>query len=169
MGEPLHLTRLTSGLLATLLVVGVVPGSAAASSDSCFVHKRFERRLARKINGARARVGRRTLHLDPHLSRVARHHTRAMTRRGFLFHSSARELGRRVTNWTALGENVGAGSGIATLHRAFMDSAGHRRNVLLRSCRHVGVGVRRARGRIWVTVVFESRANPGTTLPMPSC
>jgi hypothetical protein len=31
------------------------------------------------------------------------------------------------------------------------------------------VGVKKADGRMWVTVIFEARENPGTRLAMPSC
>jgi uncharacterized protein YkwD len=62
---------------------------------------------------------------------------------------------RRVRTWRILGENIGVGSSMETLHDAFMDSPPHRRNELNRVYRYVGVGMARgADGRIWVTVLF---------------
>ena len=116
-----------------------------------------------------ARNGLRRLRLDPELSKVARAHTRAMTRRALLFHSSARQLRRRVTNWTLIGENVGYGGGVAGLQRAFMTSPPHRANIERPQFRNVGIGVRRRAGRLWVTVIFQSRHDPGTSLSMPDC
>jgi uncharacterized protein YkwD len=50
-----------------------------------------------------------------------------------------------------------------------MNSPAHAANVLHSSFKHVGVAVTRSGGRMWVTVIFESVSNPGTTLPMPKC
>ena len=40
--------------------------------------------------------------------------------------------------WRKLGENVGRGGSIAQVHRAYMNSSGHRRNILDRSFNQVG-------------------------------
>ena len=157
----------TVALLGATVVLAPSPAEAS-TSGSCWDYKRAERLFARKINRARSRADRVRLHLDPQLSQVARKHAGAMSSKQFLYHDT-QALRRRVTRWQALGENVGAGSGTTSIHRAFMRSAGHRYNILWREFRHVGVGVRRSAGRMWVTVVFESRVNPGTTLPPPSC
>ncbi|MGH2703523.1 MAG: CAP domain-containing protein [Actinomycetota bacterium] len=42
-------------------------------------------------------------------------------------------------NWQALGENVGVGGDVEALHRAFMDSPGHRTN-FLGDYERVGIG-----------------------------
>jgi uncharacterized protein YkwD len=160
---------LLAGLGLAVLATVSVPSTIAEanSSTSCWRFKPAERAFALRMNAARD--GLPKLRLDRHLSKVARAHNRAMTRRRALFHSSRRQLGRRVTNWSILGENVGFGSGVSQLHRAFMSSAGHRANIQGPHFRHVGVAVRRRHGQMWVTVLFESRANPGTTMSMPSC
>jgi uncharacterized protein YkwD len=75
-----------------------------------------------------------------------------MARAQTLFHSSS--LGR-LGRW---GENVGyTYRGVRSIHRAFMRSRDHRWNILNRSFRKVGIGVDRARGRLWVTEIFSSR------------
>lgn len=48
-----------------------------------------------------------------------------------------------------------------------MRSSAHRANILDRKFDYFGVGVRRGKGSLWVTVVFASGRNPGTTLKMP--
>jgi hypothetical protein len=58
-----------------------------------------------------------------------------------------------TTSWLRIGENVGHGGDVAGLHRAFMDSPGHRANVL-GDYDHVGVGAEDRGGSIWVTFVF---------------
>lgn len=50
-----------------------------------------------------------------------------------------------------------------------MESPAHRDNILFDRYRHVGVGVKRSGGLMWVTVVFEASKDPGTRLSMPSC
>jgi uncharacterized protein YkwD len=171
----MQLKRIVAGASAAAVLASLVPATAITSAgattggDQCWPQKPTERRFAKKMNAARARRGRRPLRLDPQLSHVARRHTRAMVRRNLLHHSTRSQLRRRITNWTTLGENVGVGGGVRSLHRAFMSSYGHRANITSRGFRHVGVGTRRAHGRLWVTVVFQARANPGTTLRPPSC
>lgn len=118
--------------------------------------------MARKIN--RARLNLVNLRLDPELSKVAKVHTREMIRANTLHHTPSRKLRRRVTNWVTLGENVGVGSTIRSLHNAFMNSPAHRDNILYSTYRYVGVGAIKRNGRLWVTVIFEARSNPGSRL-----
>lgn len=144
-------------------------GTALGADTNCFEYRRAEQGFLRKINHARANFGAPPVRLDRELSKVARRHTWEMTNKNLLHHTSLSDFRRRVTNWQLLGENVGVGATVDTLHIAFMKSPGHRSNVLKPGYRHVGVGTRRDRGKLWVTVVFEERTDPGTTLPMPSC
>lgn len=152
------------GTLEALSTVAV-----AAPDNACWNYKPAERGFARKINEARIADDLTKLSLDPELSKVARKHTREMWEQDSLHHTDSAVLRRRVTNWTILGENVGVGGDVQSLHQAFMDSPGHRENILLSTFRHVGIGVAQKDGRMWVTVIFEAVTDPGTTLPMPTC
>ncbi len=148
--------------------VGMKP--AAASADStCWDYRPSERAFAERINLARSVVGKGRLNLDPELSKSARRHTYEMTSRATLYHTPTNVLMRRVTNWSTLGENVGVGGEVQSLHSAFMASPAHRDNILYPTFRYVGIGVRESDGRMWVTVLFEAAGNPGTRLRMPSC
>ncbi len=150
---------------ATLLLVPL--GTTAAGADSaCWTVKRSERRFAQRINEARTSRGRVRLSLDPEASKAARVHAREMANRDTLYHTPANTLGWRVTRWYVLGENVGVGGDVPSLHRAFMNSAPHRENVLYPSFRHLGVGVVTRGDTMWVTMIFESRYDPGTRLRM---
>ena len=161
------LKRLFASGCVAALAAAAYSAPHASAAGRCWDPKDREIAFLRKMNRARGSLGR--LRLDPQLSQVARTHTRAMTRRNELFHSSPSQLARRVTRWKLLGENVGLGSTVTSLHRAFMSSSGHRANILRDQFRHVGIGVKRRNGRLWVTVIFESYSDPGTTLRMPSC
>jgi uncharacterized protein YkwD len=108
-----------------------------------------------ELNVQRVRRGLRPLRLNRHLSDAARAHSAAMARRHFFSHNSLngasfvdriRRTGylRRARTWT-VGENIAYGSGrLSTprsIGRAWMNSAGHRANILSRSFRAIGIGI----------------------------
>lgn len=165
--------RLAATLLAGALFSALLPaataGAQASGDNKCWTYKDTERGFARKMNKARVNNGLGKLSLDPELSKVARVHTNEMIRKNELHHTSSSDLRERVTQWVILGENVGVGGSVKSLHKAFMNSPGHRDNILHLAYKHVGVGVRVADGRMWVTVIFEAVTDPGTTLRMPKC
>ena len=143
--------------------------SQSGSGSNCWRFKETERSFARKINADRSLKALGNLGLDRELSKAARVHTWAMARRNELYHTPSDTLRRRITNWTILGENVGVGSSVDSLHDAFMNSPAHKANILYNTFRYVGVGVLQKDGRMWVTVIFAAGKDPGTTLPMPPC
>jgi uncharacterized protein YkwD len=166
--------RNTTKFLGLSIVIGlaltILPMTTAVASDSgCWTTKTSERGFAQKINAARVAAGKKKLSLDPELSRAARKHTFEMVRKDLLHHTAEAALRKRVTNWSTLGENVGVGGTVTSLHQAFMASPAHKDNILYTSFRHVGIGVVQRNGRMWVTVIFEAQTDPGTSLRMPSC
>jgi hypothetical protein len=169
---------LSLAVVATVLVAALTlrggPGapseqpSAGARNNRCWRFKPSERAFVKKMNKARG-GGRGKLRIDPELSKAARKHTGEMIHKNLLYHTTPTQLRHRIVRWSLLGENVGVGNTVSSLHKAFMHSPGHRANILRSSFNHSGVGVRNAHGRMWVTVIFESRQNPGTRLRMPRC
>jgi hypothetical protein len=138
---PLLLTLVTA-----LLLAGAAPASARPAAPD------LEQELVRLINRERAAAGRSTLRVELQMTRIARDWSTTMRGRGALSHRPS--LGAVVDgDWRRLGENVGVGQEIARLHRAFMDSPGHRANVL-GDFTGVGVGVVQDGSRIWVTANF---------------
>lgn len=176
-------SRFVAAIATAALLLSVAPIASAeilassldgvsalgAGDNTCWTYKDSERGFARKINSERSLEGIGKLSLDPELSKVALKHTWEMVNRSDLYHTPSDKLRRRVTNWTILGENVGVGGGVSSLHDAFMNSPDHAANVLYTTFQHLGVGVVKKAGRMWVTVIFEAVADPGTTLSMPSC
>ena len=132
----------------------------------CWVWEDSELEFLDKANAERERRGLGRVKIDPELTRVAQAHTDEMVSRRWLHHSPEEELRSRVRNWRILGENVGAGKDVDSLHREFMESQEHRDVILLPDFRYVGIGVSKGR-RMWVTVIFEAYKDPGTTLKMP--
>ncbi len=160
------------------MVIGLVPvAPASAKNHQCWEYTGAEKRFKKKINEEREGTsGLGKLTLDPELSKVARKHTKEMLQANEkdpetgLFHSTSDQFHSRITNWTLVGENVGYGGSVASLHEAFMNSPGHAANVLHASYTHVGVGARRDdNGTMWVTIIFSGSSNPGTSLQMPDC
>lgn len=164
-----HFSRifLAASVLATVAFLPSGTGAAPSSDNPCWKYKRSEKRLANLINDARSDTG--NLKLDPELSRVAKKQARAMAKAGKVFHSPERRLANRITNWLAIGENVGAGANARSLHQAFMASPTHKANILEPSYTNVGVFTIKRDGRLWAAVIFEGVDNPGTTFKMPSC
>ena len=167
---------LTLGVIAGLVITAgsLSPARGATTrwappTGGCWTVKPAEQNFVERMNRARVAGTGSRLRLDPQLSRSARKHTWEMVWARSLHHTPDAALRRRVTNWTILGENVGVGTSVDSLQRAFMDSPLHRANILYSTFRHVGVGVVRRDNRMWVTVIFEAHTDPGTTLRMPAC
>lgn len=138
-------------VLATVLFLGVLAPSPAVG-----VRKETRReQMLELINRARHNRGVARLSFDRQLNHYAKKHSRVMERENRLFHSGSvsRYLPR---SWSTWGENVGVGVTVRGLHQAFMDSDGHRHNVLNRAFGRVGIGFVRSpeKGILWVTVVF---------------
>jgi uncharacterized protein YkwD len=128
--------------LATL-TLGVTAAPALAAPEDTFVSK---------INATRSANGLGPLEVYWDLADDAEAHSAAMKSASDLYHNP--NLGNVTSGWSALAENVGVGPTVDRLHTAFMESAGHRKNIL-GNYNYVGVGVvRESDTKIWVTVVF---------------
>ena len=159
----MHLPRPAIALALALTVVLVAAPTASAagacSSANASVKTASKRALVRatlcELNVQRAHRGLRPLRLNRHLSAAARAHSAAMARRHFFSHNSLngasfvdriRRTGylRRARSWS-VGENIAYGSGrLSTprsIGRAWMNSSGHRANILSQSFRAIGIGI----------------------------
>jgi len=117
------------------------------------------------INSTRSSAGLGPLKMDGGLQSHARKHTADMIAAGKIYHSSSGELQAAAgSGWSKLGENVGRGGSVSSLHQAFMDSSGHRANIL-GDYNYVGIGTDTASGVLYVTVVFMKK---GSTSPPPT-
>ena len=119
-----------------------------------------EQELLAKINEERTSRGKRALIWHTQAASVARDHSYDMAAEGRLHHNP--NLATEMSTWSALGENVGVGMSIDSIHSAFMGSSGHRANIL-GSFTHVGVGVVYDDGTFWVTEVFLTPSNTSSS------
>ena len=156
-------TRRTTGWLlsAALLasaIVGLSPAPASATGPNTS-------NILSAVNSARAGAGRRPLSLRSDLSAVAYRWSQHMAASGTLAHNPS--LTRQVTGWRWVGENVGYGPDWRTVEVAFMNSPGHRSNILDSDYSQIGIGVVVKNGRVWVTQVFRSPSG-SSAAPRPS-
>lgn len=75
---------------------------------------------------------------------------------GRLEHSNLTS-GYQSGTWCRLGENVGMGPSLASIHNALMASSGHRANILNRNYDHVGTGVVKKGNTYYVVQEFVDR------------
>ena len=147
--------------LSTILVVAFatigISASAAADSGS-------EQGFLSAINSTRSSAGLGSLTMDGGLQSHARRHTADMIAAGEIFHSSSAELQAAAgSGWSKLGENVGRGGTVDSLHSAFMASSGHKKNIL-GDYNYVGIGTDSKDGVLYVTVVFMKKGG-GSSAP----
>ena len=162
------LAALALPVAAPLTIPELFP-TATGTDNKCYAFNAADRDFTTKMNAERKAKGLQTMKLDPELSKAAMVHTGEMIKANTLHHTSNSSLAKRVTNWVTLGENVGVGAEVGSLHQAFMNSPAHKANIMLSKFNNVGVGAKEASGRLWVTVIFEASSNPGTSLAMPKC
>jgi uncharacterized protein YkwD len=122
----------------------------------------YRHRLLRLINHSRTNHDVRPVRLNLRLSRDAMAHTRKMLRQNRLM--DIRNLADVLApyEWNTLGADVvGCGDTLHEMHRQLMRHAFHRKIILDRAFRVVGIGVIRDTGRslcgrnaIWATEIY---------------
>lgn len=137
-------------LVALSLVVSLVLGAIAAEAGAKSLRRD---QMLDLVNAKREARGIAALDVSP-IKKYSRHHSGVMARKGFIFHTENLANQLKGMHWSIAGENVGSGSTVDVLFKAFMDSAPHRKNILRKSFEHVGIGIVRSHGSLWVTMVF---------------
>jgi hypothetical protein len=164
---------LTIALLVSMTLVGLdTTAGADASSESDFLSK---------LNAERSAAGLAPLSVDGDLRSWARTHSQFMADGGCpdgksICHSTSDQLKNAGgTGWSKIGENVGLGGTVQAIHDAFMNSSGHRANILDPDYNYVGIGTVHTGDSIYVTVVFMAKGGGSgggggtpTTQPQPS-
>lgn len=125
-------------LLAVTLLSGCTPGIMAAGM----------------VNGERRDRGIHELTWDDALAAKAQAWAEKMAADGKLSHSTLSD--NQQPGWTALAENVAQNSSVEGAHQAFMNSSGHRTNILSSTYTKIGVGVVESGGYVWVVQEFRA-------------
>ena len=148
---------------------------APALGDSSAVNGDFERvewEIMARINAIRADRGLSELTYDPRLQAGAVKHSAEMYRMNYFSHTSPiadhAEFDQRIQregikNFQSAGENLVMGPDSADLAERFvdlwMDSPGHRDNILGDDFRFSGVGVYGEGDRVYATQLFSQRVD----------
>ena len=144
--------------MVMVAVVATFGFGVAAGADSG-----SEAGFLAEINASRGAKGLAPLSVDGGLRSHARHHTQDMIDAGKIYHSTSAELQAAAgSGWSRLGENVGRGGSVGSLHNAFMNSSGHRANIL-GDYNYVGIGTGTSDGVLYVTVVFMKKGSTQQT------
>ena len=155
--QRISVLALIAGLMLTLVPT---PAHAVDSRTETRIRNQIENR----INQARENNGLAPLKANKRMRRFAKDHSGSMANRGELFHDTLDRIRIEVIDGAiGWGENVGRTSnadGAKTVHSLFMGSPLHRANILDLRYTHMGVGVVKKDGFIWVTQRF-AQANPG--------
>lgn len=133
----------------------IYPGNVLAIPSLSDSVRTYEQEVVRLVNVERAKAGLPALTEDWQLSRVARYKSQDMRDKGYFSHQSPtygspydmmRAFG---ISYRAAGENIAMGQRTpAAVVNAWMNSSGHRANILSKSFTKIGVGYV-ASGNYW--------------------
>jgi uncharacterized protein YkwD len=169
--------KVLAALTVLTAALAVAPASTATSAPDVGAERvtapvdrlgtldAIRQRVVTLTNNRRRNHGCNNLSRNDALDRAAQTHTRKMANRNTLSHQLRGEasLGVRVRragyNWSLLAENIAAGyTTPEAVVRGWMNSRGHRRNILNCRFRHIGVGYAVSdRGTPYWTQVFGRR------------
>lgn len=144
------MSRIVVALLTAIALV-VVPSSPAEAMSA----STFDKRLHKQTNKARKVRDIRTLKHDKCLNRYAQRQARRMAAKQQMYHQNLRPVLRKCGQ-RAVAENVAYGFRTPRSNiKAWLNSPGHRRNMLNRGFNRLGVGVvKDDRGVMWTVQVF---------------
>lgn len=112
------------------------------------------RRQVQRINRVRARNGLDPVRLHRCLTDdAAQPWARRMAKTGDFRHQQLNDVQKKCTRFGWMGENIAYGyPTVPTVMEAWMDSSGHRENILRPQFTHVGIGIKRdpSGRRYWV-------------------
>ena len=133
-------------LVVVVLIAGALPQASATTTRRA--------RMLSLLNQTRRNHGLPTFRLNLALSSTAYSHSRAMADRNELYHTANLWNAVRAYSPSPWGENVGYARWLTRVRTMWMQSGGHRANILNPAFRRIGIGVVRARGVLWVTAIF---------------
>jgi uncharacterized protein YkwD len=162
------------GLIGGLLAVGLLAiltkggggdkGGAAPKPVTPGNNSSDEKVAVELMNQDRAENGLPPLKVNSSLTRLAGNYAQDMINRGFFSHynpegkSPFDRMQAAGIGYKTAGENLAINSSVAAAEKAFMNSSGHRANILNSTYTDVGIGVRyNAKGQAYVVQEFISQ------------
>ncbi|MFD3521518.1 CAP domain-containing protein [Streptomyces sp. NPDC058653] len=124
----------------------------------------FAAQVTTLVNSERSKAGCGPVSANSQLETAALRHSQDMAARDYFDHNSpdGKDPGDRITaagyQWTTYGENIARGQQTpAAVMEGWMNSPGHRANILNCAFKEIGVGVHDASGGPWWTQAFGAR------------
>ena len=140
----------------------IYPGQKIAIVQKDTAVSSYEKEVIRLVNEIRAKNGLGTLKEDWELSRVARYKSQDMKNNNYFSHTSPTYgspfdmMKKFGISYTSAAENIAKGQKTPQeVVNAWMNSSGHRANILNKNYTHIGVGYVKS-GNIW-TQMFISK------------
>lgn len=119
-----------------------------------------ELQLLNLINSERTKQGLAALKGNNAVANVARAHSQDMADNNYFEHYNLKgespftRLRKAGISYLAAGENIAINVSVPSAHQAFMNSPGHRANVLSRDYTEVGIGIIHSGSRLYVSEEF---------------
>jgi uncharacterized protein YkwD len=165
--------RFRSNLACSVALAAALAGCAAAAAGQQILQPgspipAAAEKLFALANEARAAAGAGPLKWDPALAEGALQHCQRMAAEGQIAHRYGGEPELEVraqkagAHFSLVAENVALGSYIATIHHGWLDSPGHRANLLNPQVDSVGIAVVSGGGVIYAVADY-ARAVPVLT------
>ncbi|MFE6161620.1 sigma-70 family RNA polymerase sigma factor [Streptomyces sp. NPDC056486] len=138
--------------------------SSAPKAPQAPAGNSYSAEVTRLVNAERSKSGCGPLTLNSKLGKAAQGHSEDMAERDFFDHTNpdGKDPGDRVTaagyKWTTYGENIAAGQRTpAAVMDSWMNSSGHKANILNCSFKEIGIGYRQGSGGPWWTQNFGAQ------------
>lgn len=144
--------------LSVLSVLVICASVSMAQAKGCVVPSNSQTltaQLIKEVNAERRVAGLPDLTVNSELAGAAQGHACAMAKTGKFSHGSARALMRRVKKEgykpCLVAENIYKSTRVnaGQVSDSWMESTGHRHNILLRKAKEAGVGIAFPKGSDW--------------------
>ena len=149
----------------------VAPPAASAAELSCLSTSvaTVQKQILSEVNAARSSAGAKALTENAAIDTVAMKWSASQAGSNTMKHNPSYSS-QMPTGWTAAGENVAYGYAYNKVTTAWLNSSGHRANILNKSFTHIGIGVAcSSKGQAYYTQNFGAyKTDPGTTAAAPT-
>jgi uncharacterized protein YkwD len=178
--SPRRLAVAVAALFAITSIFAYASPSRTFGWDASSFSSSSEAQLVTLTNRSRANAGLKALKVDSTLTSVARWRSKDMITRDYFSHSIPGygkvwdKLHAIGYCYKVAGENIGWNNypddiATAAIHDMFMNSAGHRANIMGADWDHIGVGAYKGPdGKKMWTVLFADKCGTTTSTPKPT-
>jgi hypothetical protein len=161
-GSP-NCKRSSRSILLKVAAVGITASVFFAFATGALAETAQGAESRTLVNQARAQAGLGSLEAHPGLEAIAQAQADRMAARDAIYHNPnlKSDADAAGVNWELIGENVGVGPSVADVHQAFMNSPGHRENIVYPDYNAIGVGIAAAKdGSVFVAHAYAKVAAP---------